>query len=48
MPYIIKKALACRRWDLIVNNIVIHSEGSKSELSDVVSRLVTKGLLVES
>ena len=48
MDYSISKALACQRWDLIVNGIVIETARTRRELVEfTINPLVNKGLLLE-
>lgn len=45
MNYSIKKALACRRWDLIVNGVTIVSRDSKVELNEFIYKWILNGFL---
>jgi hypothetical protein len=48
MNYSIKKALACKRYDLIVNGATIASRDTLRELnSDIVYPWILKGLLLD-
>lgn len=46
MTYTVKKALACRRWDLIVNGEVICSRDSAWELDVIIQGFIVKGYLL--
>lgn len=47
MNYSVKKALACQRYDLIVNGITVASRDTRVALNQLIASFITQGLLLE-